>query len=130
MGIALSAQRVQIVRIHPIDRTAHHIGHAALAEVRGGMPAIATVVGGVVIAHGSAAIEEFKRAVLNHFGVQAAIRRVVDVLKEQADHSGLNRDAFFMGKVQLHVFVILSHWCVVWRRRSVKNMKVCLSFCG
>ena len=66
------------------------------------MPGIAAVLHGVVVAHGTAAVQGFKGTVLNHFGVEAAVGSVVDVLKEQADHPGLNRGALFIGNVQLH----------------------------
>ena len=98
----LPGGEAQVVGIHPVDRAAHDIGHGALAALRGGMPGIAAVLHGVVVAHSTAAVQGFKGTVLNHFGVEAAVGSVVDVLKEQADHPGLNRDALFIGNVQLH----------------------------
>lgn len=75
------------MRIYTVNRTAGHILHAPLTAVLRGAPAIAAVELRVVVADRTVAILELERAILDHLGVEAAVRCIIDVLEEKAYHA-------------------------------------------
>ena len=99
VGEALSCvicRESEIMGICPVYGTSHHIFHPSFAVLLRGAPAIAAVQLRIIVSHRAVAVQEFKGPVFDHFRIQTAVCRIVDVLKEESDHSFLNRHSFFV----------------------------------
>ena len=90
VGKALSRvirRKSEIVGICPVHGTSHYIFHPSFAMLLCGAPAVTAVQLRIIISHRAVAVQEFKGSVFNHFRIQTAVCRIIDVLKKKADHA-------------------------------------------